>query len=804
MSYLDIDQARRFVVAITGSGDTVCDFRMLHDKDKSVPGVALRGTLDQVASSIELYQSRGYGAFMVINQSDGTGLHITNMVNARAHFYDYDVEDSEWQTWRAANLWVCPPTFMVSGAILGKHHAYWALEPYALNDGVGLQRFEMIQRKLVTQWQSDPPVIDAPRVMRLPGSCHLKGNEAIRVVMHDGSGYRYKVGQLEHALINVSASGGTAERVELGDASKAAPSFDWAVYALNKVDPGTMDRLEWLKLTAAFKTAAMGAGADEPTTRMLWDMWCARYPDNNLGENEKLWASIRDTKTGWSHLERTSGVAAERMFGGGAGPVQREAVQPRMNGAVEPSPAQQEQAASAQLPIPKSDDERKAETVGVVGAGSEFLTPSEQAIYFRGCVFIENMGRILTPSGRFMDSTKFNATFGGKKFILSNSDGAQASDEAWKAATRGQAFNIPKVDSIRFLPYKEPGEIFLDELGRSAVNTYKPPIIKRTQGDVRPFLDHLEKLLPIERDRLILLSFMAHCVQRPGRKAFWAPVIQSAEGAGKNVFKYTMQYALGAPYVYFPKSAQLVESGGKFNAWMRSKLLIIADEIRTDEQRKLIEMLKDIITEERTEVEGKGADQDLEDNVANWMMFTNWQDAIPITEGARRYAIFYSQVQDISDFHRLGMIGDYFPKLYAWLREEGAGHMAQYLLNFMIPHEFDPMGAAHRAPITSSTGQAVINSRTRIEQLIMEAVETAQPGFRGGWLSSAAVTMRLKAIGERSPSPHALSECYKRLGYKKVARANKAYAQEDFTQPLLWNLDANSHVGDYARLQGYE
>ena len=46
------------------------------------------------------------------------------------------------------------------------------------------------------------------------------------------------------------------------------------------------------------------------------------------------------------------------------------------------------------------------------------------------------------------------------------------------------------------------------------------------------FLAHMEHLFANERDRKLLLSWMAHIVQTGGRSN-WAPVIQGAEGDGK-------------------------------------------------------------------------------------------------------------------------------------------------------------------------------------------------------------------------------------------------------------------------------
>jgi hypothetical protein len=446
---------------------------------------------------------------------------------------------------------------------------------------------------------------------------------------------------------------------------------------------------------------------------------------------------------------------------------------------------------------PKSGDTPQS----LLDRSSFLLTPEEQQAYFAGCVLIGNQGRIMTPDGRFMDASKFNAWFGGKAFT--KSEDGKTTDEAWAAATRGQVFRIPKVDHIRFLPSLAPGAIIADELGRKGVNTYIPAIVDMVEGDASPFTNHLRALFATDQDLRIMLSFLAHCVQRPGVKAFWAPVIQSVEGGGKGLILEAMQHALGSPYVYGVNPRELGESGGKFNAWMRNKLLIIANEIKVDDKRDMMEVLKPMITENRIEIQAKGADQDMEDNVSNWIMFTNWKDAIPIGRDSRRYSIFYSPLQTADDIRASGMGGDYFPALYRWLRGDGKRHVAWFLKNYPIEAEFDPAGLAHRAPITSSTAEAIIMSRGRIEQVIMEAVGDGLPGFRGGWLSSAAVARLIRENGLTRLSPQTLAKSFEGLGYYFIGRASRQIFQEDSKQPNLYNLDKLAIVGNYPSDQGY-
>src|SRR3546814_13414913 len=100
-------------------------------------------------------------------------------------------------------------------------------------------------------------------------------------------------------------------------------------------------------------------------------------------------------------------------------------------------------------------------------------------------------------------------------------------------------------------------------------------------GDVSPFLRHVAALIPNPNDQRILIEYMAHNAQYPGYKIPWAPLIQSTEGAGKNIIKYAMTHVIGDNYTYPAHSKELAAGGGKYKDWMHRKLFLIADEIKT-------------------------------------------------------------------------------------------------------------------------------------------------------------------------------------------------------------------------------
>lgn len=282
-----------------------------------------------------------------------------------------------------------------------------------------------------------------------------------------------------------------------------------------------------------------------------------------------------------------------------------------------------------------------------------------------------------------MNQTQFNGRYGGKQFIITST--GKLTDDPWKAITRSTVWQIPKIDHVRFLPDQPSFAVIEDGLGRPGLNTYIPARIKSAQCDIGRFFDWLNRILPNQNDQKILLDYMAHCIKYPGYKIPWSILIQSTEGIGKTVFKEILSNALGDMYVYCPKAPELVKSGSTFNAWMRGKLMILVDEIKIDERRELIEILKPMITDARVEIQSKGVDQEMEDNPANWIFFSNYKDAIPINQNGRRYSIFYSALQSREDILRAGMNDAYFKEFWHWLRDcGGIEGITHYFLNYPI------------------------------------------------------------------------------------------------------------------------
>lgn len=375
--------------------------------------------------------------------------------------------------------------------------------------------------------------------------------------------------------------------------------------------------------------------------------------------------------------------------------------------------------------------------------GTTFANSDDQLRLFAGCVYVTDIHRVFVPGGSMLKPDQFRARYGGYQFTLDSAN-EKVTKDPWEAFVMSQSFRAPKVDSSWFKPNLVPGAVG-ERAGKTYVNTYWPVDVPRKVGDGTPFFTHLAKVLPDERDRQILLCYMAACVQHKGIKFQWAPLLQGVEGNGKTLFTRCVAEAIGDRYVHFPKASKLAK---EFNSWLVGKLFYGVEDIYVpDHKREVIEELKPMITGENLEIEGKGVDQINAWVCGNFIFNSNHRDAVRKTKNDRRFAMLFTAQQEAADLRRDGMDGDYFSKLYEWLRSEGYAIVTELLHTYPIPDEFNPAGGCMRAPQTSSTTMAINASLGAIEQEIKEAIDQGVPGFIGGFVSSIQLNLLLERIG---------------------------------------------------------
>ena len=364
--------------------------------------------------------------------------------------------------------------------------------------------------------------------------------------------------------------------------------------------------------------------------------------------------------------------------------------------------------------------------------GDGFMLPEAQIDHFKGCVYISNQHRALIPGGHILRPEAFKVLYGGYTFTTDQRR-EKTTKDAWEAWSMSQVLVCPKVNGTCFKP-NLPETAIIQRNGQTFVNTYVPVEVPRRAGDVTPFLQHLARILPDERDQRILLSYMAACVQHQGYKFQWAPLIQGTEGNGKTLLTRCVANAVGQRYTHWANAADL---DNKFNAWMVGKVFFAVEDINVSEsKREIMEALKPMITGgDGFQITAKGVDAVTEDICGNFMFNSNHRTAIRVNDNSRRFCIFYTAQQNREDVLRDGMGGDYFPALYRWLNAEGYAMVSEFLYTYKIAAEFNPAGDCQRAPESSTSHEAVAESKGNVEQEIENSIAEGRPGFCGDFIS---------------------------------------------------------------------
>lgn len=306
----DKNQAAAFIVALTNDANAVCEFRAIHEHDRTVPAIVQRGTLERHWQELCEWNARGYGVFMTINETDGQGRDNTHVTKFRAQFVDLDDEDAG-QQWQAASTWKVLPNIGVQSSN-GKYHIYWLLDEASNRD-----QWVTVQRKLTTNFNGDPAIHDPARIMRLPGTIHAK-REPTLVTMYGlgGGSSRTSTAVIDMHLWNVAASEQgvvNGDRIPIGDGERA-PSLQEAIDMLNKIDVCTVDdRNRWLAIAGAFmQSVNLHDPAEHHAAYNAFMWWNSDYvnaegkPDDPAA-NTKVWNDTVKRGTvvkGWSRLHK--------------------------------------------------------------------------------------------------------------------------------------------------------------------------------------------------------------------------------------------------------------------------------------------------------------------------------------------------------------------------------------------------------------------------------------------------------------------------------------------------------------------
>jgi len=311
------------------------------------------------------------------------------------------------------------------------------------------------------------------------------------------------------------------------------------------------------------------------------------------------------------------------------------------------------------------------------------------------------------------------------------------------------------------------------------------------------FLKHISNVLVCEREQRILLDWLAYVVQNAGKRINWAILLQGAQGTGKSYFAKVLEWVLGSN----AKSLDPSALGERFTGWAHGSVVNIVEEIRIkgDDKWRIMDRLKPFITNSMIQIEEKGRDHRTVPNFTNYLLLTNYKDALPITNDDRRFCVMYGRIQNESElfdyFGGRDATGDYFEHLFAE-SEQHAGGIKSSLLNYKISDEFK---ANVRAPDTSSR-QAMIQATISPEQCSVEdLINKHECSVVNGRILDVTWLNELCVIdGDMLPPTRTLGHILSDMGYQQIEN-RRVFVKKTNSQHYVWFKPSAKNNSDTAK-----
>lgn len=334
-------------------------------------------------------------------------------------------------------------------------------------------------------------------------------------------------------------------------------------------------------------------------------------------------------------------------------------------------------------------------------------------------------------------------------------------------------YKIPVVHRCLYMPkcgplFSELGVLNVNRYNAKTVPTVDAVITEKGHKAIELFKRHIALICDNrELEVKLMLSWLAHNVQKPGVKIRWSILLKGVEGDGKSLIGDLMRSVMGRDNV---KSVSPTVLNTDFNAWAQGSCLAIIEELRIIGHNRYdtANRLKPVITNDTVEIHSKGKDPYEVWNTQNYISFTNYMDALPLTDSDRRYHIIFSPFTTKEELEAglipFGGSDAYFTELHDALQSEFRA-IRKFLLTYRLDDEFKPNG---RAPMSTEKHKMIAMGVTDEMRLVSDCLVSGGLGIgKNVAISSYLRNATILADSDMVIAKRDFNQIMQKLGWEK-------------------------------------
>jgi hypothetical protein len=224
----------------------------------------------------------------------------------------------------------------------------------------------------------------------------------------------------------------------------------------------------------------------------------------------------------------------------------------------------------------------------------------------------------------YLDVAGFHALLNGRFApIESPKDKARPMSQSWLAHTHRRQY-----EGVTFAPG--------DDLPADMLNTWQGFAVEPSPGDVSPWLEVLQALVPKEAERVYVLHWLAWKVQHPGGVPDTILIFRGSKGTGKNSLFDPLLAAFGR-HAMLADDPELI--AGRFTGHLMNLSFAVLDEAVFVGDPRQADRVKSRVTAKTMHYEQKGMDPIQGVNRCAYVMLTNHEHVWQATTDERRAVV---------------------------------------------------------------------------------------------------------------------------------------------------------------------
>jgi hypothetical protein len=224
---------------------------------------------------------------------------------------------------------------------------------------------------------------------------------------------------------------------------------------------------------------------------------------------------------------------------------------------------------------------------------------------------------------------------------------------------------------------REPINNIIEVKGAKYLNTWSGINCEPEEGDIQPWLDLVGYLIPDQKERNIVIDWLAHIVQNPHIKPNWQIIHLGDKRNGKDSMYQPMMLILSAS----AGEVKHEDINGSFNGYMLGKKFLLFQEIYQPDNRQFVNDLKTIAADTaggEMLINPKYGKQHMQANAVGFVAMSNHRAPMSIDENEGRYFCIASFIKPLEE--------RFYQDYHVWLSGGGYRSIYGFLLNRDLSH----------------------------------------------------------------------------------------------------------------------